>query len=549
MLMSAADYRGVLRPLPAARVRQWPARRKRRRRAAAGARHRRVGVTYDFALKDRAPAADDGPPGDLGQDRQPHAAHRRDVDRSALQARGGAARLPRDAAARSAISRHDAPQRASSRRPSGSMPSARHRLSPALPRLPAPRPGRGPDARRRHDRRQGRPLQAARRAGQPRRLRAHQGAAAGRHRHPRHQGDRHGRALHARVPGHAVPHHDGRGRGLRGLLRGAGRCRRASPSSRARPAGPARAAAKFSARYGQSTGVVQFDDVFVPWDRVFADGQYEEAGFLTTSYATHHRHSCIGARAGFGDLLIGAGALMIEANGLDPDKHGHIRDAMVDLIKIVEGFFACGVAASVYAHEGSGRLGDAGRGVLQRRQAAAGDADLRHAPARALRLGRADRGAARPRRGPQPGDAASLAAVLAGRPDIPASQRLEVARLMEDLTASYTGGWMSLISLHGGGIARSDEARDLAQLSGRREGASWSSSLLDRGVLDDGRARLEAARPLLRHRLRSAGTPQGGGVTLLPLPIVFNGERVGVRGSIKYKRLRMPPPLTLTLSP
>ena len=117
-----------------------------------------------------------------------------------------------------------------------------------------------------------------------------------------------------------------------------------------RPAGrPGESAAKFSARYGQCTAVVQFDDVFVPWDRVFADGQYEEAGFLTTSYATHHRHSCIGARAGFGDLLIGAGALMIQANGLDPDKHGHIRDAMVDLIKIVEGFFACGVAASVYA--------------------------------------------------------------------------------------------------------------------------------------------------------------------------------------------------------
>jgi len=30
------------------------------------------------------------------------------------------------------------------------------------------------------------------------------------------------------------------------------------------------------------------------------------AGFLAATYATHHRHSCIGARAGFGDLLIGA---------------------------------------------------------------------------------------------------------------------------------------------------------------------------------------------------------------------------------------------------
>ena len=80
----------------------------------------------------------------------------------------------------------------------------------------------------------------------------------------------------------------------------------------ARPAGrPGEAAAKFSAKYGQATGVVVFDDVFVPWDRVFMAGEHVEAGYTTTSYATHHRHSCIAARAGFGDLLIGAGALMI----------------------------------------------------------------------------------------------------------------------------------------------------------------------------------------------------------------------------------------------
>src|SRR5947209_9158355 len=117
----------------------------------------------------------------------------------------------------------------------------------------------------------------------------------------------------------------------------------------AKPAGrPGEAAAKFSAKYGQSVGVVLFDDVFVPHERIFLDGETEEGGYLTTSYATHHRHSCIGARAGFGDLLIGAGALMIDANGLNPDRHGHIRDPMLDLIKIVEDFFACGVAGPVY---------------------------------------------------------------------------------------------------------------------------------------------------------------------------------------------------------
>ena len=56
----------------------------------------------------------------------------------------------------------------------------------------------------------------------------------------------------------------------------------------------------------EADSVLVFDDVFVPHDRVFMAGETEEAGFLTTTYATHHRHSCIGARAGFGDLLIGA---------------------------------------------------------------------------------------------------------------------------------------------------------------------------------------------------------------------------------------------------
>ena len=71
----------------------------------------------------------------------------------------------------------------------------------------------------------------------------------------------------------------------------------------------------------------------------------EHSAHLTYSYATHHRHTCIGARAGFGDLLIGAGALMCEANGFDPGSETHLREQMVELIKIVEGFYACGVAA------------------------------------------------------------------------------------------------------------------------------------------------------------------------------------------------------------
>jgi 4-hydroxybutyryl-CoA dehydratase / vinylacetyl-CoA-Delta-isomerase len=39
----------------------------------------------------------------------------------------------------------------------------------------------------------------------------------------------------------------------------------------------------FSRRYGQSTGVVILDRVFVPWERVFLAGEWEHAGALTTT--------------------------------------------------------------------------------------------------------------------------------------------------------------------------------------------------------------------------------------------------------------------------
>ncbi len=250
-----------------------------------------------------------------------------------------------------------------------------------------------------------------------------------------------------------------------------------------RPAGrPGEAAAKFSAKYGQATGVVLFDDVFVPHENVFFDGQHEEAGFLTTSYATHHRHSCIAARAGFGDLLIGAGALMIEANGLNPDRHGHIRDAMVELITIVEGFFACGVAASVYCVKdpAGSVMPDAVFSNIGKLLLATKIYDM-HRVAHYVSGGLV---VALP--GPDedhnPETQASLSAVLAGRPDIPAAQRLEVARLVEDLTASHQGGWYSMISLHGGGSPEAMK-REIWRNYPVMEKVELVERLLDRGVL------------------------------------------------------------------
>lgn len=253
-----------------------------------------------------------------------------------------------------------------------------------------------------------------------------------------------------------------------------------------RPAGrPGEAAAKFSAKYGQSTGVVIFDDVFVPHDRVFLAGEYEEGGFLTTSYATHHRHSCIGARAGFGDLLIGAGALMIEANGLNPDRHSHIRDAMVDLITITESFYACGVASSVYCTKdpAGSVMPDAVFSNIGKLLLATKIYDmhkLAHYVSGGLIVALPG-----PDEDHNPETAASLAAVLGGRPDIPMEQRMEVSRFIEDLTISHQGGWYSVISLHGGGSPEAMK-REIWRNYPVMEKVELVETLLDRGVLDEG---------------------------------------------------------------
>ncbi len=258
----------------------------------------------------------------------------------------------------------------------------------------------------------------------------------------------------------------------------------------ARPAGrPGNAAAMFSSRFGQSTGVVMFDDVFVPHDRIFLDGGEKGAWrfsqFLTRTYATHHRHSCIGARAGFGDLLIGAGILMSEANGLDAAKVPHLRDRMVELIKIVEGFYACGVAASVYgfadpsgAYQPDGVFANVGKLLM-----ATQIYDM-HRIAHEVSGGLI---VALP--GPDedhnPETAGDLAAMLETRPDVPYEKRIAVARLIEDLTASDEAGWYSVISLHGGGSPEAMK-REIFRYYPVEERVELVKRLLDRGVVADG---------------------------------------------------------------
>ena len=254
----------------------------------------------------------------------------------------------------------------------------------------------------------------------------------------------------------------------------------------AKPAGrPGAEAARFSSQYGQSTGMAVFEDVFVPYEKVFLEGETEQGGFLTTTYATHHRHSCIGARAGFGDLLIGAGATMIKANGLDADKHGHVRDAMVDLITITESFYACGIAASVYCEEDP-----AGNVMPDTVYANIGKLLLATKIYDMHRLAHYVSGGLvvalpGPDEDHNPETRASLTAVFQGRQDISSEHRRDLSRFIEDLTVSDQAGWYSVISLHGGGSPEAMK-REIWRNYDVEEKEDLVAQLLDRGVYDQG---------------------------------------------------------------
>ena len=252
-----------------------------------------------------------------------------------------------------------------------------------------------------------------------------------------------------------------------------------------RPAGrPGEAAAKFSGLYGQATGVAIFDRVFVPWERVFLAGEWQHSAAVTYNYATHHRHTCIAARAGFGDLLIGAGALTTEANGIDLDEAPNLRARMVDLIKIVEGFFACGVAASVYS-----KVDSTGVALPDPVFANIGKLLLATQIYDMHRLAHHVSGGLivtlpGPAEDHNPATAGRLSELLGGRSDIPYEKRIEAARMVEDLTASYQGGWYSVISLHGGGSPEAME-REIWRHYPLGNKVELVERLLERGILAD----------------------------------------------------------------
>jgi 4-hydroxybutyryl-CoA dehydratase / vinylacetyl-CoA-Delta-isomerase len=203
-----------------------------------------------------------------------------------------------------------------------------------------------------------------------------------------------------------------------------------------------------NARFAGQEAMVVFDDAFIPWERVFMDGEHEFAALLVERFTCYHRRSYV-CKSGVGDVLIGAAAAIAECNGVE--KASHIRDKLVEMTHLNETIYATGIAAShqatpmksgVYLSDDMlsnvckhhvtrlpyeiGRLAQDLAGGLM--VTLPSEKDLRH---------------------PEVGEL--LRKYLKGRADIPAEDRIRILRLIENMTLGRNAVGYLTESMHGAG--------------------------------------------------------------------------------------------------
>jgi len=96
--------------------------------------------------------------------------------------------------------------------------------------------------------------------------------------------------------------------------------------------------------FGGHEALIIFDNVFVPWERVFMAGEYTFSGLLVERFAAYHRQSYGGCKVGVGDVLIGAAQSLAQYQGTATASH--IKDKIVEMVHLNETMYAGGIACS-----------------------------------------------------------------------------------------------------------------------------------------------------------------------------------------------------------
>jgi len=201
--------------------------------------------------------------------------------------------------------------------------------------------------------------------------------------------------------------------------------------------------------FGGQEVMTVFDNVFVPNERVFMNGEVDLSGTLVERFASYHRQSYGGCKAGVGDTLIGATALIARMNGVD--KASHIKDKIVEMIHLNETIYACGLACSA-----TGQATPAGNYQVNLLLANVCKLNVTRLPFEIARLAIDVAGGLL---GTMPSAAdlndpiagAYIKKYLSANPDYDVIDRMKVLRLIENLVAGSGAVGYLIESMHGAG--------------------------------------------------------------------------------------------------
>jgi 4-hydroxybutyryl-CoA dehydratase / vinylacetyl-CoA-Delta-isomerase len=105
-----------------------------------------------------------------------------------------------------------------------------------------------------------------------------------------------------------------------------------------------------NAKFSGQEAMIIFDNVFIPKELIFMDGEVEFASMLVERFTCYHRRSYV-CKTGLGDVLVGAAAAIADYNGVA--NASHIKDKLVEMTHLNETIFAAGIASSYQAHKTS----------------------------------------------------------------------------------------------------------------------------------------------------------------------------------------------------
>ncbi|HML97589.1 MAG TPA: 4-hydroxyphenylacetate 3-hydroxylase N-terminal domain-containing protein [Tepidiformaceae bacterium] len=224
--------------------------------------------------------------------------------------------------------------------------------------------------------------------------------------------------------------------------------------------------APLSAERKMMETITIFDDVFVPWERVFLAGEHDFAGPLALGFVEYHRFTAVSYKLPLVDALIGSALLMADMNGIS--KAAHVRDKLIWLISYAETLRALTEMAAIRG--ASDEHGIFAPDALTTNMAKYHFAHHYHEALQHVQ----DIAGGMLVTGPGAEDFASpetgdlLRKYLGGRAGIDGEMRTRAMNMVSDLTTGDFGGYHAVLAIHAEGSLEAEKLMISRAYDGRR---------------------------------------------------------------------------------